>query len=125
MGAKILIVDDSKMILNIHSSMLEAGGHICVKAENGSIALELLIKDDFDMVITDINMPRMGGYELTKKIREIDQYVETPIIMISTEREVEDQEKGFDAGGNVYIVKPVQKEELLTNVNMLLQNEKK
>jgi len=65
-------------------------------------------------------MPRMNGYELTRKVRQIEGYSQVPIIIISTEEEGKDKMKGMEAGANVYLVKPAQPESLITNVKMLL-----
>ena len=124
MSNKILIVDDSEIVRNLHSYILEGAGFRCTGAENGYMALELLLREDFDLIITDINMPRMDGYELTKKIRATDGYTEVPIIIISTEEEAGDKMKGMAAGANVYIVKPAQPESLVTNVKMLIEYRK-
>ncbi|MBW1735101.1 MAG: response regulator [Deltaproteobacteria bacterium] len=120
MSNKILIVDDSDIVRKLHSYILEEAGFRCTGAENGFTALEIMLREPFDLIITDINMPRMDGYELTRKIRETDGYAEVPIIIISTEQEAKDKMKGMAAGANVYIVKPAQPESLITNVRMLL-----
>ncbi|MGZ3634310.1 MAG: response regulator [Parachlamydiaceae bacterium] len=117
---KILIVDDSKLVLSLHANILKKMGFECIPAENGFIGFELCMKNKFDMILTDINMPKMDGYDLTKKIRALDGYSETPIIMISTEKEAQDKSKGFEAGVNVYIVKPVDSEDLMMHVKILL-----
>ncbi len=120
MAKRILIVDDSDIVLQLHSYILEGAGFECAAAENGFVAMEVLLRESFDLVITDINMPKMNGYELTRKIRETEGYKEVPIIIISTEEEAKDKMKGMEAGANVYIVKPAQPESLITNVKMLL-----
>ena len=118
--AKILIVDDSNIVLSLHSYILENAGHECVGVENGFMALETLMRNAFDLVVTDVNMPRMDGYELTRKIRMIDDYRQIPIIIISTEQEEKDRMKGLASGANVYIVKPTDPSSLVVNVDMLL-----
>ncbi|RLB29942.1 MAG: response regulator, partial [Deltaproteobacteria bacterium] len=105
MAKKILIVDDSDIVLRLHSYILEGAGFECAAAENGFVAMEVLLRESFDLVITDINMPKMNGYELTRKIRETEGYKEVPIIIISTEEEAKDKMKGMEAGANIYIVK--------------------
>lgn len=121
--AKILIVDDSMIVLSLHSYILEKAGHECVGMENGFMAFEALMRGKFDMVVTDINMPRMDGFELTKKIRTIEEYKRVPIIIVSSEQELEDRTKGLKAGANVYIVKPTDPAALVMYVNMLLAAE--
>jgi len=120
MSKKVLIVDDSDIVLRLHSYILEGAGFECITAENGFVAMEVLLREPVDLVITDINMPRMNGYELTRKIRETEGYETTPVIIISTEEEAKDKMKGMEAGANVYIVKPAQPESLITNVKMLV-----
>ena len=118
--ARILIVDDSNIVLSLHSFILENAGHECVGAENGFMALERLMREAFDLVVTDVNMPRMDGYELTRRIRTVEEYRNTPIIIISSEQESEDIMKGLAAGANVYIVKPTDPAALVVNIDMLL-----
>ena len=120
MKPKILIVDDSNIVLNMHAYILESSGYSCAVAENGYVALELLFREPFQLIVTDVNMPKMDGYELTRRIRSSEQYRDTPVIMISTEREAADKIRGMEAGANVYMVKPTQPEALVTKVNMLL-----
>ncbi len=122
MGKHVLLVDDSQIVLNLHRYILEEAGFRCSVAENGFVALELLAQDHFDLVVTDINMPKMDGYELTRKIRQMEGYEKVPIIIISTEQEAKDKQKGIEAGANVYIVKPAEPEDLIMNANMLLAN---
>ena len=117
---KILIVDDSRLVLSLHSNILKKIGFECVSAQNGAMALEACIQSKFDLILTDINMPKMDGYEFTRKVRATDGYEFVPIIMISTEQEAQDKTRGIEAGANVYIVKPVGADELATHVKMLL-----
>ncbi len=118
--ARILIVDDSNIVLSLHSYILENAGHECLGVNNGFMALERLMRDMFDLVVTDVNMPKMDGYELTRKIRAIEDYKQIPIIIISTEQEAKDKMKGLEAGANIYIVKPTDPAALVVNVDMLL-----
>ncbi|MBN1916568.1 MAG: response regulator [Verrucomicrobia bacterium] len=120
MGSRILIVDDSRIVMSLHSYILENAGYTCEGAPNGYAALERLFTGRFDLVVTDVNMPRMDGYALIEKIREQPDLKSLPIIVISTEEEARDQQRGFEAGANVYIVKPAKPHELVTNVRMLL-----
>ena len=118
--ARILVVDDSNIVLSLHSYILENAGHDCVGVNNGFLALEGLLRESFDLVVTDINMPRMDGYELTRRVRALDDYKQTPIIIVSTEQEAKDKAKGLAAGADVYIVKPTDPAALVVYVNMLL-----
>jgi len=120
MSQKILIVDDSNVVLNLHSYILESAGYKCALAENGYLALEILLREPFHLIVTDVNMPKMDGYALTRSIRATNGYRDTPVIMISTEEEATDKIKGMEAGANVYMVKPAQPAALVTKVKMLL-----
>ena len=118
--AKVLIVDDSQIVLNLHSLILEKAGFKCAVAENGFLALEMLNRERFDLIVTDINMPRMDGYELIRRIRKTSGYEDVPIIIVSTKEEAKDRMRGMEAGANVYIVKPVEPVAFVTNAKMLL-----
>ncbi|MBF0315464.1 MAG: response regulator [Oligoflexia bacterium] len=117
---KILLIDDSKMVLSFHANILRKHGFECSCVENGFMALEECLRKQFDLILTDINMPKMDGYEFTRKIREVLSYKEIPIIMISTEQEAQDKSKGMEAGANVYIVKPVLPEDLIMHLKLLI-----
>jgi two-component system chemotaxis response regulator CheY len=105
---KVLVVDDSEMIRNFHSYILKNMGCQVVTAVDGADAIEKVLSSEtpFTMIITDINMPNMDGYLLVERLREEADYQETPIIIISTEEEMEDKAKGFAVGANIYLVKP-------------------
>ncbi len=120
MPKKVLIVDDSKIVQNMHSFILKEAGYECSCADNGFVALEMLAREPYDLIVCDVNMPRMDGYELTRRVRKTEGYENTPVIMISTEKEAADKMKGMEAGANVYIVKPAKPEELVMNAKMLL-----
>jgi two-component system chemotaxis response regulator CheY len=120
MSAKVLIVDDSKVVRDLHGFMLEGGGYEVQHAINGSEALEKAISTQFDLIVTDVNMPQMDGYELTRRIRATAGYESTPIIIVSTESEARDKTRGFEAGANVYVVKPARPNNLVANAKMLL-----
>jgi len=121
-ASKILVVDDSNIVLNLHSYILEQAGYICAGALNGYVAIEILLKEHYDLIITDVNMPKMDGYELTRRIREYEEYKQTPIIIVSSEQEAKDKTRGFEAGANVFIVKPTEPAHMVTNVKMLLDD---
>ncbi|MGI6487362.1 MAG: response regulator [Syntrophomonadaceae bacterium] len=118
----VLIADDSEMIRNFHSYILKSAGYDVLTAVDGADALEKIYgcSEQPVMVITDINMPNMDGYTLIERLREVPEYEDMPIIIVSTEEELKDKEKGFEAGANIYIVKPTDPEILLENIRMLL-----
>jgi two-component system chemotaxis response regulator CheY len=119
MSKRILIVDDSPVVLALHKYALETAGYQCATAQNGYSALEQLIKESFALVIADVNMPRMDGYELAKNIRKTQGYEFVPIILISSGEERQDRAKGIESGANLYMCKPVDPATLIANANML------
>ncbi len=118
---KVLIVDDSKMTRNYHAYIIRSNGFLLEEAEDGYEALEKLVSDNFDIILTDINMPRMDGYTFIRRVREMEEYKDIPIIIISTEDEAEDKKKGFEAGADFYIVKPVNPQKLIEAIKMLVE----
>ena len=120
MNARVLVVDDSGIVRELHGFMLESAGYDVHYAVNGSEALEKAITDHFELIVTDVNMPQMDGYELTRRIRATTGYETTPIIIVSTESETKDKSRGFEAGANLYVVKPVRPNDLLAKSRMLL-----
>ncbi|MDH5559535.1 MAG: response regulator [Deltaproteobacteria bacterium] len=121
MSFKVLVIDDSPIVRNLHSVMLKSAGFEVTEAENGYDALEKSLSVNFDLLIVDINMPKMDGYTFCREIRSSDGYKEVPIIIVSTEAEAEDKMKGFKAGANLYLFKPVKSDVLIENAKMLLE----
>ncbi len=114
---KVLIVDDSEMVRNFHSYILRDAGFEVRTAGDGAEALEVFLQEGFDLIITDINMPNMDGLTFIRKVREIDQRV--PIIIISTQDEAQDKQQGYNAGANIYLVKPTKPSVLVENIKFL------
>lgn len=117
---KILTVDDSSVIRNIISTILKSSGFIVDTAINGIDGLEKIYTNSYDLVISDINMPKMDGLTMIKTLRENEEYKTLKIIVLSTEEEDEDKERGLKAGANIYLIKPVKPKDLVANVRMLL-----
>ena len=104
---KIIYVDDSTVIRDmVESSLMQIGYMHIQGAEDGVEALELSAEDEYDFIITDINMPNMDGIELIKHLRNKLDYISTPIMVLSTEWSKEMKQKGKDAGATSWIVKP-------------------
>lgn len=114
--AKILAVDDSSTIRKLVKFTLQMKKHEVVLAEDGMAALDIFNEYDFDLVITDLNMPRMDGIELIKKIRSGDKNNSIPIILLTTESEEKDKQMGRDAGVSSYMIKPFQPPQLLGEI---------
>jgi two-component system chemotaxis response regulator CheY len=116
----ILIVDDSEFVRSYHSYILEEANFQVVTAVDGSDGLEKLYTNNCDLVLSDINMSNMDGYEFIRRIRADKKYSALPIIIVSTESEAKDKMKGFEAGANLYIVKPSSPEMMVENIRMVL-----
>ena len=105
---RILIVEDSATMRSLLASSLEEL-EIPVKiveAESGFEALRFLPRDDFDLIVTDINMPDINGLELVSFIRKNEKYSDIPLVIVSTEGWERDREKGLGLGADAYLVKP-------------------
>ncbi|HHV77289.1 MAG TPA: response regulator [Syntrophothermus lipocalidus] len=122
MGGKILVADDSEMIRNFHSYILKSAGFDVVTAVDGADALEKAYGSSapWAVVITDINMPNLDGYALIERLRGEPEFEDIPIIIVSTEDELKDKQRGFEAGANAYLVKPTDPATLIEMIKMLI-----
>lgn len=104
---KILYVDDSSTIREmVESALIEIGYMNIEAAEDGVEALALSVEEDFDFIITDINMPNMDGIELIQRLRDTLDYMSTPIMVLTTEWSQKMKDKGKQVGATSWIVKP-------------------
>lgn len=110
----ILIVEDSATMRSLLASSLEEleVPVKIVEAESGFEALRFLPREDFDLIVTDINMPDINGLELVSFIRRNEKYADIPLIIVSTEGSERDREKGLRLGADAYMVKPFDPEML-------------
>ena len=105
----------------IASTLEELGEPVKVdEAENGFEALRLLPRVDYDLILTDINMPDINGLELVSFVKRDERYAGIPLVIVSTEGSERDRDKGFELGADAYLVKPFDPEELRTLVIDLL-----
>lgn len=116
---KILIIEDEKKIADTLSKGLSELDYHVEKAYDGKIGLRLFEAGSFNLVITDINLPGINGYDLTKIIRSNNQHI--PIIMLTALSTTDDKIEGFDAGADDYLVKPFEFKELLVRIKALLK----
>ena len=124
MALKILLVDDSPSILNLLSKLLHQSGFHVITAHDGVEALKLLKNSSVDLMMTDINMPRMDGYTLTKQLRADERFRQLPIILLSTESSPRDQRRGLELGADLYLVKPIPPAEMVKRIKQLLEDKK-
>ncbi|WP_332711460.1 response regulator [Pelagibacterium mangrovi] len=117
---RVLTVDDSRTILAmLHHTLTNAGFEV-VQAENGQVGLDVLGREDVDVVITDINMPVMDGIEFIKRVRATGKHQSLPILILTTETSQDKRDQGRAAGGTGWIVKPFDPEKLVSVINKVV-----
>ncbi len=119
---RILIVEDSGTMRSLIASALEelAEPVKVDEAENGFEALRRLPRVDYDLIVTDINMPDINGLELVSFVKQDERYADIPLVIVSTERSDRDRAKGLELGADAYLVKPFGPDQLRTLVVDLL-----
>ena len=118
----ILVVDDDKNTRMLLKAVLDNAGYKSICASNGYEALDAMDKNHIDLVVLDIMMPKMDGYELTETLRESGNNL--PILMVSAKQLPADKHKGFSVGTDDYITKPIDDEEFLYRIKALLRRAK-
>jgi len=119
--AKILVVDDEPDIVRVVVKIMEARGHEVVTADDGPSAVEAASAELPDVVILDLNLPQMDGFEVCRKIKSGETTSHIPVVMMTAAyTTVEDAEKGTDLGADEYVVKPFLREVLIHNVERLI-----
>lgn len=120
MGKVIMTADDSASIRQMVSFTLKDAGYEVVEAVDGQEALDKLLAQPIHMLVTDLNMPKMDGIELIRKVRGESRYRFMPIIMLTTESQAAKKQEGKAAGATGWIVKPFKPEQLLAVVRKVL-----
>lgn len=115
----ILVVEDDASLNKMICAKLSREQFKAIAAFDGEEALEIMDREHIDLIISDIMMPKMDGYELTKLLRNTKYYL--PILMITAKSQLEDMEKGFVAGTDDYMIKPVNLKEMILRVKALLR----
>jgi two-component system chemotaxis response regulator CheY len=118
---RILAVDDSAAMRQMVEVTLTGAGYTVLKAADGREAMALAQSDTFDLVITDVNMPNMGGIALVRQLRALPAYRFTPMLVLTTESGSEVKNEGREAGATGWIVKPFNPERLLATVAKVLK----
>ena len=117
MSKRILTIDDSKTIRDMLMLTLAEAGFEVLQAVDGQDGLDVLDKEQVDVVITDINMPRMDGYEVIRQLRSNSAHKSTPILVLTTESEVDKKNLARIAGATGWMVKPFDPERLIATIN--------
>ena len=118
----ILVIEDNKNMRKLICATLKQNGYSTFEAEDGEVGLDVLDTTHIDLIICDIMMPNMDGYEFTETLR--DGHCETPIIIVTAKEQLEDKKKGFSIGADDYMVKPIDFEELILRIGAILRRSK-
>lgn len=116
---KVLVVEDDKELRGLFCTVLGKNGYHAIGAEDGAAALEILDKEYIDLMISDIMMPNVDGYALTRTLRESNFHL--PVLMITAKDSFADKQEGFLAGADDYMVKPIDVNEMVLRVGALLR----
>ena len=122
MGKIVLTVDDSKTMRDMLRLALTDAGHTVVQADDGQHGVEVLsTTPGIDVIVTDINMPRMDGYAFIDHVRHDPQNSATPILVLTTESDATKKQRARDAGATGWIVKPFDPQKLVAAINRVSQ----
>ena len=116
---KILVAEDDPILRELIMRVLEQGGYATLVTEDGQEGWEKLIAEGADMAVLDLNMPRLDGLALCRKIRQDKRFAELPILLLTVRYLVEDQVKGYERGADDYLTKPFDNKMLLARLKVL------
>lgn len=123
MNEKILIVEDNPQNMRLIEMTLKAKGYTLLKAVDGEEALDVAIREQPDLIIMDIQLPKLSGLEVTRRLRQKPGFDHTPIIAITAYAMKGDKEKSIEAGCNAYLPKPINTRELPNLIAKMLQGQ--
>ncbi len=118
---KILVVDDISINVVVLTKILEIKGYIVIGANNGKTAIDIAEKEDIDLILLDVMMPEMNGFEVCRKLKEIQKTKDIPVIFLTAKIGMDDIKEGFSSGGVDYISKPFNNQELLSRIKTHLE----
>lgn len=124
MSGYALVVDDNPTDVLILKALVEVEGYIPITAGNGHDAIDLLDQHEFSIMIVDLQMPFMGGFEFIKRVRANSTYKSIPVLVTSARKEPADVKKATDCGANDYLIKPVDREVFSTKFNNVKGSQK-
>ena len=119
---RILVAEDDQTLRRVLCAFLSRNGYSALQASDGQDALDVLEREHVDLIISDVMMPRMDGYELIRELRDAGYTI--PVLIVTVKENFEDKEKGFLAGADDYMVKPIDMNEMLLRVGALLRRAK-
>lgn len=121
--ARILIVDDSETQLYALRKMLEGAGHEVFAAENGPDGIDMAVSESPDVILMDVVMPDMSGFQATRKLARKPETANIPVVFVTTKDQESDRVWGMRQGAADYITKPVDRKHLLATIQRILENE--
>lgn len=116
MSLPVLVVEDGRTDRKFHREILEGAGYRVVEAANGYEGWERVLAEDFDLLLADVNMPKLDGLSLTRLLRTKGRETVLPILLVSSDGGREGREQGFAAGADGYLVKPLRPQDLISAV---------
>src|SRR5215813_1971982 len=120
-SAKILVVDDEVKNVRLLEALLAPRGYTVIKAHNGSEALEQAERQRPDLILLDVMMPGMDGFEVCKTLKDRPETRFIPVVMMTALRQVENRIKGIEAGADDFLIKPVHRDELMARIRTSLR----
>jgi twitching motility two-component system response regulator PilG len=117
---RILIVEDEESLLKLESILLSSRGYRVTGVKDGLAALEALSESSFDLVLLDIMMPGIDGFEVCRRIRENPQTSDLPVVMLTAKKSAADQARGLEVGADAYITKPFKSIKIMDIIEGLL-----
>jgi CheY-like chemotaxis protein len=121
MSKKVLIVDDEEVIRKLLRIHLVKWGYEVKEAVDGTQAIEQIGKDDFDLLICDILMPNMDGWQVLKEVKSNPKTKDMPVIVLTAKNQDNDMFKGYDLGASYYMTKPFTKDQLLYGLKLMFE----
>ena len=117
---KILVVDDEKALVSLVTLHMQMAGYEVFFANDGWSAIDICKRDKPDLVILDLMLPKLNGWEVCRRIREDDSIKDIAVLMLSARSEVDDKVRGFNVGADDYVTKPFSPKELVARVKRIL-----
>ena len=117
---RILVVDDEPDVRELVVYRMRRSGYVVLEASNGEEALQTALAELPDLIVANVMMPRLNGYELTRQLREHEQTRAIPVILLTAKTQEADVSQGFDAGADDYLTKPFSPDELVARVRAVL-----
>jgi len=121
MNKKVLIVDDEEVIRKLLRIHLVKWGYEVKEAVDGTQAIEQIGKDDFDLLICDILMPNMDGWQVLKEVKSNPKTKDMPVIVLTAKNQDNDMFRGYDLGASYYMTKPFTKDQLLYGLRLMFE----